>query len=168
MPQQNLVAGTLSDANKQAVLDAIATIRSKLPFLISLSDDERRSLPKMGDKSVAFMQKGYEFAQQNTDKLGADFGMADYTQDYNLEAQLREVEAALGQLSEEIGDTMIALRSDLMVRSNFVYALMKVLGKSSGAFDDMRKDMGMRFKRPGKQAPGAPASGTPAPASPQG
>lgn len=98
MPQQNLVAGTLSDANKQAVLDAINTIRTKLPFLVTLSDDERRSLPKMGDKSIAFVQKAYDFAQKNTDKLGSDFGMDDYTEDFELEAQLREVEAALTQL----------------------------------------------------------------------
>ncbi|MDQ6623262.1 MAG: hypothetical protein M3Y86_07230 [Verrucomicrobiota bacterium] len=161
MPQQNLVAGTLTDANKQAVLTAIDTIRQKLPFLVNLSDDERRSLPKMGDKSTAFVQKAYDFAQQNTDKLGADFGMDDYTEDRELETQMREIETALGQVSEEVSDTMLALRSDLMVRSNLVYAFMKVLGKASGAFDEMRKDMGLRFKGQGQKTKPAGAGGTP-------
>lgn len=152
MAQQNLVAGSLSEANKQAVLDAIATIRQKLPFLVTLDDAERRSLPKMGDKSTAFVQKAYEFAQQNTDKFGSDFGMDDYTEDRDLEAQMRESEIALTQLNEEVSDTMLALRSDLMVRSNLVYAFMKVLGKASGAFDEMRKDMGQRFKGQGQRA----------------
>lgn len=155
MPQQNLVSGTLSETNKQAVLDAINTIRQKLPFLVSLTDDERRSLPKMGDKSIAYVQKGYDFAQQNTEKLGPDFGMDDYTEDFELEVQLREVAGALKQVTAEVDDTLVALRSDLMVRSNFAYAMMKVLGKVTGGFEEMRKDMGMRFKGQGRKASGS-------------
>ncbi|MGI9086901.1 MAG: hypothetical protein ACR2HH_04030 [Chthoniobacterales bacterium] len=165
MAQQNLVSGTLTTANKQAVLDAIATIRQKLPFLASLSGDDRRSLPKMGDKSTAFVQRAYDFAAQNTDKLGADFGMDDYTEDRDLEAQLREVETAMLQIGEEFSDTMLALRSDLMVRSNFVYAFMKVLGKVSGSFDDMRREMGQRFKGQGRKKNPPAASGGNQPAA---
>ena len=160
MPQQNLVEGSLTDANKQAVMDALAAIRGKLPFLVSLSDEERRSLPKMGDKSTAFVQKAYDFAQQNEERLGPDFGLEDYTRDFELEAQLREVDTALELLSREVSDTLVALRSDLMVRSSFAYAMMKVLGKITGGFDDMRKDMGQRFKRQGSRAAGnGPAAG---------
>jgi hypothetical protein len=107
----------------------------------------------MGDRSTAYVQKSYQFAQQNTDKLGADFGMSDYTQDYTLEGHLREVETALTQLSEDFNDTMLALRSDLMVRSNLAYGLMKVIGKSSGNFDELRKDMGQRFNRSARATP---------------
>jgi hypothetical protein len=156
MGQQNLVTGTLSDANKAAIIADINSIRTKMPFLVNLSEGERKSLPKMGDNSRAYVQKGHEFAAQNTDKLGADFGMTDYTADYNLDAQLQEVETAFDQLREDFDDTVMALRSDLMVRSNFAYALMKVLGKSSGAFDDMRKDMGQRFKAQGAKKASAP------------
>jgi hypothetical protein len=99
------------------------------------------------------VQKSYQFAQQNTDKLGADFGMSDYTADYTLETQLREVETALTQVSEDFSDTMLALRSDLMVRSNLAYGLMKVLGKAGGNFDDLRKDMGQRFSRGARPSP---------------
>lgn len=45
-----------------------------------------------------------------------------------------------------------------MVRSNIVYAYMKVLGKQSGNYDDMHKDMGIRFKGQGRQAKPATAS----------
>ncbi len=156
MTNQNLVGGTLDDSDRQAILDAIATIRGKLPFLINLSEEERKSLPKMGDKSAAFVQKAYKFAEQNTDKLGADFAMADYTLDYNLDAKLGPIDVALTELHEDYNDTRLALRSDLMVRSNFVYAMMKVLGKVSGAFDDLRKDMGLRFKGQGPKKASPP------------
>lgn len=54
MPE-NRVSATLSEADQQAVLAAIETIRQKLPFLIDLTPEQRRSLPKMGDKGFAHL-----------------------------------------------------------------------------------------------------------------
>lgn len=157
MPQQNLVSATLTDADQAAVLAAIGTIKSKLPFLISLTPQQRKTLPKMGDGSTAYVDKAYQFASQNSDKLGADFGMDEYTEDYALLQQLQPIDTAMTELTEQFADTKLALRSDLMVRSNFTYGMMKVLSKSSGTFDDLRKDMGARFARgPRKPKPPQP------------
>jgi len=41
----NRVRASFSQADRQAVLDALDTVCQKLPFLIDLSPDERRSLP---------------------------------------------------------------------------------------------------------------------------
>jgi hypothetical protein len=155
MPQQNLVSATLTDTDQTAVLTAITTIKNKLPFLITLTTDQRKSLPKMGDNSTPFVDKAYQFASQNTDKLGADFGMDDYTQDYELFQQLQPIVTAMSELSESLSDTELALGSDLMVRSNVAYGLMKVFGKASGSFDDLRRDMGARFAR-GPRKPKSP------------
>lgn len=54
---ENRVDATLTAADQQAVMTAIETIREKLPFLIDLTTEERRGLPKMGDKSRAFVYK---------------------------------------------------------------------------------------------------------------
>jgi hypothetical protein len=42
----NLISGTLSEADQAAVLAAITTIREKIPFLLSLTPDQRRELVK--------------------------------------------------------------------------------------------------------------------------
>ena len=52
---ENQISASLTPANRQAVMDAIATIKDKLPFLVDLTTEERRTLPKMGDKSRAFV-----------------------------------------------------------------------------------------------------------------
>lgn len=44
-------------SQQDAVMNAIATIKAKLPFLVDLSTDDRKTLPKMGDKSCAFVSK---------------------------------------------------------------------------------------------------------------
>ena len=66
-PMQNRITATLLEADRQAVLEAFTTILTKLPFLVDLSQDERRELPKMGDKSVAFVRKSVEMAQEGAD-----------------------------------------------------------------------------------------------------
>jgi hypothetical protein len=54
---QNLVSATLSAEDFAAVLAALDTIAAKLPILRGLTAEERRSLPRMGDKSVAFVNQ---------------------------------------------------------------------------------------------------------------
>lgn len=49
------IKANLSQADQQAVIDAINAIHTKLPFLIHLTTEERRFPPKMGDKSRAFV-----------------------------------------------------------------------------------------------------------------
>jgi hypothetical protein len=55
MPYQNIEA-TLSDADLKEIKAAISTIEAKMPFLVNLTTEERRSLFKMGDKRLAFVQ----------------------------------------------------------------------------------------------------------------
>jgi hypothetical protein len=54
------VSYVIPAADLTAVLTAIDTINSKLPFLINLTEEERKSLFKMGSKSVDFVQDAAE------------------------------------------------------------------------------------------------------------
>lgn len=56
----NHISATLAQKDREAVLTAIATIKEKLPFLVDLTLEQRKSLPKMGDKSRAFVSKAME------------------------------------------------------------------------------------------------------------
>ncbi len=62
---ENRISASLAPADKEAVMQAIATIREKLPFLVDLTTEERRTMLKMGDKSRAFVSKALEVATQN-------------------------------------------------------------------------------------------------------
>jgi hypothetical protein len=61
----NRISATLSQADQQAVLSAINTIREKLPFLIDLTPEERRTLPRMGDRSRGFVSQALEVASHH-------------------------------------------------------------------------------------------------------
>ena len=55
MPYQNISA-QVSAADVAAIKAAVATIQQKLPFLISLTPAERKSLPKAGANSLSFVR----------------------------------------------------------------------------------------------------------------
>lgn len=60
----NRVSAAISATDRKVILDAIKNIQQKLPFLVDLSPEERRSLPRMGYKSRAFVTKALEIATQ--------------------------------------------------------------------------------------------------------
>nr|VFJ45994.1 MAG: hypothetical protein BECKFM1743A_GA0114220_100313 [Candidatus Kentron sp. FM]VFJ52206.1 MAG: hypothetical protein BECKFM1743C_GA0114222_1010615 [Candidatus Kentron sp. FM]VFK09143.1 MAG: hypothetical protein BECKFM1743B_GA0114221_1009615 [Candidatus Kentron sp. FM] len=55
MPYQNIDA-SLSPADAKAVKDAFDTVLKKLPFLVNLTPQERKSTFKAGPDSVSFVQ----------------------------------------------------------------------------------------------------------------
>lgn len=64
MPYQN-ISSVLSNEDKEYILTRLNEITAKLPFLVNLTTEERRSLSKMGDKSVAFVTKAMDYASTN-------------------------------------------------------------------------------------------------------
>ena len=62
----NNLSFQIPEADLQAVKDALATIQSILsPYLMALTPEERRVLPKMGDGTTPFVSKVIEYADDN-------------------------------------------------------------------------------------------------------
>jgi hypothetical protein len=100
MPYQNITA-TLKEADIQEIKAALETIQQKLPFLITLSVEERRKLYKMGDKSLSFVNNSLTAAQSNRDILPASFDLEEFLRDYQLAATLTELLLGLRQVTEQ-------------------------------------------------------------------
>ena len=142
----NRISATLSQSDRQAVLDAINTIRTKLPFLIDLSPEERRSLPRMGDKSRGFVSQALEVATQNEDILPRSFDVEEMRKDVELLAALSPILAALAQLNELVDDTVMAVGSEAYASALLIYQFARAAGKGS-ALDTALDGMAQRFAR---------------------
>lgn len=143
---ENRVDATLTAADQQAVMTAIETIREKLPFLIDLTTDERRVLPKMGDKSRAFVSQALDLATQNSDFLPRSFDVEEMRRDVELATSLQTISAALTQLHELVEDTYLAVGSEAYMSALAVYNYARSSGKGS-ALDNLLDAMGQRFAR---------------------
>ncbi|MEH1924200.1 hypothetical protein [Nostoc sp.] len=128
----------------------ITTIREKLPFLIDLTTEERKALPKLGDKSRAFVSKALEIGTQNPDFLPRSFDLNEMRQDIELFEALYPILLSLTQLQELVDDTSVAVGSEAYAAGLMVYNYAKVSGKGAG-LESMIDDLGRRFARKAKK-----------------
>lgn len=142
----NRVDAELKAADAQAVLTSIADIKAKLPFLIDLTLEERKTLPKMGDISRAFVQKALEVSSQNQDSLPRSFDTEEMQRDWELFQALSPIVQAVGQLNELLDDTITQVGSEAYVAALLVYNALKANGKGS-ALDGEKDALAQRFAR---------------------
>jgi hypothetical protein len=148
----NRISASLSEADRQAVLDAINTIRQKLPFLIDLTPEERRSLPKMGDSSRGFVTQALAVATQNADILPRSFDVDEMRKDLALLDSLQPILTALTQLGELVDDTYTAVGSEAYTSALLVYQYARAAGKGS-ALDGALDALSQRFARKSRGTP---------------
>ncbi|MGA9996216.1 MAG: hypothetical protein WBP93_12430 [Pyrinomonadaceae bacterium] len=151
----NRISAALSQADQQAVLAAINTIKQKLPFLIDLTPEERRTLPKMGDKSRAFVTQALEVATQNPDILPRSFDVEEMRKDVELFLALSPLLAALSQLQEFVEDTYLAVGSEAYTAALLVYQYARAGGQGA-ALDGALDALSQRFARKSGKASASP------------
>ncbi len=143
------ISAALPQADVDAIKAAIVTINSKLPFLISLTKDERKTLYKMGPKSIDFVQDSLRVAQNNTDIIPASFNTPEFAKDVNLAVPLSELALLIAQLNEKLSDTSMAVGSEAMRTSLEVYDYAKTAAKRKPGLKSVVDELGRRFKEQG-------------------
>ncbi|MBW4678058.1 MAG: hypothetical protein KME52_29930 [Desmonostoc geniculatum HA4340-LM1] len=158
MAYQN-ITGSLSPQDIQEIKAALQKVQQKLPFLVTLSTEERRKLVKMGDKSLAFVNNSITAAQSNREILPATFDVDELVRDYQLAAALTELLISMQQLTEQVDDTLMAVGSEAMTSSLTVYDYVKTASKKTPGLKTVAEQLGERFKaikgRPTKTASGS-------------
>ncbi len=159
MPAPN-VQGKISSADLQAIKDAIALIRAKMPFLIQLSSSQRRELYKMGPKSFAFVQSALRVAQSNPAILPPTFSTDGMASEVALSTALQDVLLQLEQLTSAVDDTSMAVGSECMEDASDVYGYVKMSAPTTPGLQPAADELADRWKHRRDPAP------TPTPPAP--
>ncbi|MBN3957623.1 hypothetical protein [Nostoc sp. NMS8] len=149
MSYQN-ITGSLSAQDIQEIKTALQKVQQKLPFLVTLSTEERRKLVKMGDKSLAFVSNSVTAAQSNREILPATFDVEELVRDYQLATALTELLISMQQLTEQVDDTLMAVGSEVMTSSLTVYDYVKTASKKTPGLKTVAEQLGERFKAIGR------------------
>ena len=147
MSNQNKVSAALAAQALTNILAAYATIKTNLPFLISLSDDDRAHLPHIGDKSAEVLNQTLLFVAQFPEAIPATFSIPELQKDGALFTPFETVVMASAESNQLISDTDLALRSDLLLAILDVYAFAKANNRN-GAYDSYVNYMKGHFARP--------------------
>lgn len=153
----NIPAGDLAEINA-----ALAVLKTKLvPHLISMSSEDKMALPKMGDKTLAFVTKALEQAELNQNLVPAYIDVDEMKTDYDAVKLLRPILVQLEELCKLTDDTMTQSGSEVYVSSLAFYNAIAAAARANvpGAqviFDELsaRFDFRRRKRTPPKNQGG--------------
>jgi hypothetical protein len=132
MSKENLVSLSITPADLQDIQNAVATLKSKLlPYLLELSTDEKLSIPKMKDKTLAFVTKSYEHAVNHPTLVPAYVDVAEFKKDINAVEQLRQLSTPLDEIAKALDDTMTVAGSEAYVAALSFYNSVKSAAKNN-------------------------------------
>ncbi len=148
MAQENRISVKITAEDKTAIDNAVKVLETKLkPYLIALTPEERQTLPKAGDKTVAFLNKTKEFMESNPDLIPNFIDKDEFLVDLKAAEDLHVWFSVLNQIVSMLDDSMMLSASEAYMASLSYYGNAKNAAKMniSGAkevYEELRK----RFK----------------------
>jgi hypothetical protein len=121
----NRVSATFNAIDRQAVMAAIETIKQAMPFLVHLTQEERKALPKIGNRGRGFILNALDAAQQHTDCLPRSFQVEEMQKDVRLMEDLYPVLMAITQLQSLVEDTHLVANCEAYTAALRVYDSVK-------------------------------------------
>jgi hypothetical protein len=153
MSYQNIDV-TVSPADLQAVKDAFAVVLNKLPFLVNLTAEERKSMAKLGPNSLSFVQNALTAVLGRPGIFPASFDVNGFQRDFDLFAILTELTTLADSVRSQLDDTRMAVGSEAMASATQGYGYIKAAAKTEPGLKPVAEQLGERFKATKSKDPG--------------
>lgn len=153
----NRIDAEISPDGMNKIEQAINSIKAEMPFLIKLSDKERKGMALMDDGRRPFVEKSFDLAARNP-ILDPGIGLIDAgKKDLDLFLSLNSLKNELEQMLEMVSDTRQLAGAEAYEMARFIYmkAQMAVKMKEPGS-QSLTDELGKLFM----QKPTAPAAPT--------
>ena len=126
----NRISLELPDSNRQAIAAAIQVLQEQLlPHLIALSREDRSSLHKMGDRTVAFVRKAADYAQADAHRPSF-LDMEEMDRDLSAVQTLTGFARTLGQIASNLDDSIMAAGAEAYAAALVYYQSTKAAARS--------------------------------------
>lgn len=113
MADHNRISATVSSEDRAAVMAAVATIKSKLPFLLSLEPGEIKELPRVGPKTLAFDEGCASYMEKHPELIPAYLEVDEVAKDRALRLQIADIVRTLGSLAQDAEDTLAVVSHEI-------------------------------------------------------
>lgn len=136
--------------------DVVAQISTKFqeikdllaPYMGTLTIEERKSLPKMSDKSVAFVNKVIEYTVSNPKFIPTMMDAEECKKDYKANQTLLPLHAASQQVGEIMKDTLMLCGHEAYVQALYYYGSVKLAARAGDAeAKTIAEDLKKRFPK---------------------
>ncbi|MDR2205680.1 MAG: hypothetical protein LBE36_05940 [Flavobacteriaceae bacterium] len=125
------------------------------PYLQALTAEQRMEIFKMGDKTVATVQKVKSYLDTNPEFAPAYMDTAEFAKDEAVVTALNPLENLARQLASDLSDTMMLAGSEAILSALLYYGSVKeAAAKGIPTATPVYEDLKARFtKRKAKQNP---------------
>jgi hypothetical protein len=140
--------------------DVINTVTQKLqdckialaPYLQGLTNEECISLFKMGDKTVATVQKTKSYMDTNPEFVPSYLDKAEFLKDETVVSQLSPIVNLAKQLASDADDTVMLCGSEALQEAMFYYGQVKeAASKGIPTAKPIYEDLKARFSKRSKK-----------------
>jgi hypothetical protein len=150
MAYQN-ISYEMSASDYDEIMAALATLNSKMPFLVTLDAKDVKSVFKLGPGSADFVQDADAAAKAFAQILPPSFDSAEFAKDSRLFKQLSDVGLLVDSLQEKIADTRLAVGGEAMTASLEVYAYVQTAKERVPGLQSVAEKLKDRFKKQGRR-----------------
>lgn len=113
--QQNDASIVISAEAEADILATAELLRTKIAaFAKTLTEDERESYFKLGDKRTAFDQKCDNYMHQHPNTVPPTVNVAEYDKDGAARASFLRIRAKISEVNTPVDDTLIVIGADRM------------------------------------------------------
>ena len=143
------ISATMVQADIDTVKTALGTINTKMPFLVTLEPDERKSLFKLGPKSADFVSDASTAVNNFPNILPTTFDKTEYGKDTTLFKVLADLKFLVDSLKEKLDNTYMAVGSEAMIASLEVYAYVQTAADRTPGLQTVADKLKDRFRAQG-------------------
>ncbi len=151
MPAQNIISATLADEDNLAILAALDLITSKLPFLISLTKDQRKGKRTAATKRQGYIKSVADAVKSFPNDLPKNYDAQEFLKDVTLMDAMSDFVNKLGVLHSNVDDTSLQLGIELMSQSDDGYRILQAGAKNNPQLKVVVEKIGTAFKGQGKK-----------------
>jgi hypothetical protein len=96
----------ITSENQNQIMEMIRAIEERLIGLIGLTEDERSTFVRLGDKNLAHVQKALGYAEQNPHLIPNYIQINEWRRDLQTVTALTELLRHLNQLTQKLEDSL--------------------------------------------------------------
>ncbi len=136
MSEENEMSIEITDPNMVLILGHIASVKSMLPStLLNLTPGKRKSMLKMGDKTIAFCSKALEFATLNPNLRPPYVDLVEFKKDLDAVIAMQTILRSMLEITSKLDDSILICGKDAYIAALSIYKMVKdgALRNVSGA-----------------------------------
>ncbi|MBI9073105.1 MAG: hypothetical protein JEY94_16000 [Melioribacteraceae bacterium] len=153
MPEQNKVSIEIPPEILDELEESVKNISEKLkPYLIALTPEERRAIPKMSDKSVPFVEKALSYAEDSSEFTPVYLKVDEMKIDVKAVNDLNRIFKPITQIYSNLDDTIMYSGSEAFQSALSYYKSVKMaadmdIPNAKTVYEDLSKRFANRSKK---------------------